>query len=144
MTERIEREAACACGQLRIRTIGEPRIVSSCHCLACQRRTGAPFGASAFFAREQAAAAEGERSTYRRQGDSGAWLSFHFCPKCGSTVFWENERLPDVVCVAVGAFGDPRFPAPVRTVWTRSKHHWLTFPEGMPSHPENPVNVVPR
>jgi hypothetical protein len=33
MTDSIEREAACACGQLRIRTIGEPRIVSSCHSL---------------------------------------------------------------------------------------------------------------
>lgn len=144
MTKPIEREAACACGQLRIRTVGEPRIVSSCHCLACQRRTGSVFGASAFFAREQLAATQGERSTFRRQGDSGAWLAFHFCPKCGSTVLWENERLSDIVVVAVGAFADPHFPSPVRTVWTKTKHDWLTFPDGIASHPENPVSLVPR
>jgi hypothetical protein len=144
MTAPIERQAACSCGQLRIRTIGEPRIVSSCHCLACQRRTGSLFGASAFFPRDQVLAMEGERSTFRRRGDSGAWLSFQFCPKCGSTVSWENERLADIVSVAVGAFADPGFPAPVRTVFTVTKHEWLAFPEGIASHPEGPVSLVPR
>ena len=144
MTDRIEREAACTCGQLRIRTIGAPRVVSTCHCLECQRRTGSLFGASAFFGREQVVTAEGERSTFRRQADSGAWLTFQFCPRCGSTVFWENERLPDIVSVAVGAFADPAFPTPARTVWTRSRHHWLAFPEGIPSHPEGPASLVPK
>ena len=143
MTAHTVREAACACVQLRLKTRGEPRIVSSCHCLACQRRTGALFGASAFFGRDQVAV-EGERSIFRRQGDSGAWLAFQFCPKCGSTVFWENERLPDIVSVAVGAFADPHFPAPVRTVWARTKHDWLAFPDGMPSHPGAPPNLVPK
>jgi hypothetical protein len=144
MTAHIVREAACTCGQLRIRTEGEPRIVSSCHCLACQRRTGALFAASAFFARDQVVAIDGESSIFRRQGDSGAWLTFRFCPRCGSTVFWENERLADIVSIAVGAFADPQFPPPVRTVWTRSKHPWLEFPPDMPKHPENPANLVPK
>lgn len=143
MTARIVREAACACGQLRIRTRDEPRIVSSCHCLDCQRRTGSLFGVNAFFAREQVVV-DGACNTFRRQADSGAWLAFRFCPKCGSTVFWENERLPDIVSVAVGAFADPQFPPPVRTVWTRSKHHWLEFPPDMPAHPENPASLVSR
>jgi len=143
MTESVERDAACACGQLTVRTRGAPSIVSSCHCLECQRRTGSLFGAQALFPRDRIVAIDGERSTYRREADSGAWLAFHFCPKCGSTVFWENERLPDIVSVAVGAFADPRFPPPVRTVFTRSKHDWLTFPE-IPHHPEGPAALVPR
>ncbi|MBL6615123.1 MAG: GFA family protein [Reyranella sp.] len=144
MSAPIAREAACCCGQLRIRTRGEPRIVSSCNCLCCQRRTGAVFGSAAFFGRGQIVATEGEASAFHRQGDSGAGLTFHFCPKCGSTVFWENERLPDIVSVAVGAFADPAFPPPVRTVWTRTKHAWVGFPEGVPHHPENPAALVPR
>ena len=71
MTVAIEREAACSCGQLRVRAVGDPRIVSSCHCLACQRRTGALFGATAFFPRSQIAATEGAYKTWRRRGDSG-------------------------------------------------------------------------
>ena len=50
MTETKEREAACACGQLKLRLTGEPDRVSSCHCQACQRRTGAIFGSTAFTA----------------------------------------------------------------------------------------------
>lgn len=133
------REAACTCGQLRIRLAGDPRLVSSCHCLACQRRTGAIFGSTSFFAREQVVAIEGESRSFRRQGDSGAWLTFRFCPTCGSSVYWESERSPDMVSVAVGAFADPAFPAPVRTVWTTTKHSWIGFPEDIVRHPANPT-----
>lgn len=30
--------------------------------------------------------------------------------------------------VAVGAFADPAFPAPVRSVWERSRHAWMAVP----------------
>ena len=139
MTSTPQRQAACACGQLKIRLAGDPRIVSSCHCLACQRRTGAIFASNSFFDRKQVVAIEGEHRAYRRQGDSGSWLTFQFCPTCGSTVFWENERTPDSISVAIGAFADPTFPAPVRTVWTASKHPWLQFPEGIVHHREDPT-----
>jgi hypothetical protein len=134
----VQRQAACQCGQLRLRLEGEPVVVSSCHCLACQRRTGAVFGSSAFFRRDQAVATEGEHRTWQRTGESGQVLTFHFCPTCGSTVFWERERAPDMLTVAVGAFADPAFPAPVRTVWTENMHGWLPFPEAIARHLKNP------
>lgn len=139
MSNSNEREAACACGKLRIRLAGAPQIVSSCHCLACQRRTGAIFGSTSFFGKSQIVSTEGDRRAFRRQGDSGTWLAFQFCPTCGSTVFWESEGLPDMVSVAVGAFADPGFPAPVRTVWTTTKHGWLPFPANIPHHPKSPA-----
>lgn len=131
-------EAACSCGRLNIRLSGSPRIVSSCHCLACQRRTGAIFGSTAFFGKDQIVATTGESRTFQRVAESGSTLSFRFCPQCGSTVFWENARLPDQVMVAVGAFADPTFPAPARTVWAKSRHPWLAFPDDVPSYPEAP------
>ena len=137
--ETVVREAACSCGQMRIRLAGDPQLVSSCHCLACQRRTGAIFGSSAFFRRNQIVSTDGERRTFRRQGESGAWLSFQFCPDCGATVFWESERLADMVSVAVGAFADPHFPAPARTIWRTTKHEWLAFSPDIPNHPKSPA-----
>ena len=35
------RHAACSCGQLHLTIEGESARISLCHCLACQRRTGA-------------------------------------------------------------------------------------------------------
>jgi hypothetical protein len=138
MSEVKGREASCSCGQLKLRLSGEPQIVSSCHCLACQRRTGAVFGSTAFFGRSQLAGMEGEHRAWQRRADSGNVLTFHFCPTCGSTVYWESNAAPDRVSVAVGCFADPQFPPPARTVWTESKHGWLPFPAAIPHHPQSP------
>ena len=118
------RTATCACGQLRAICSGEPHKVSLCHCPACQRRTGGPFGVAVFFPRE-AVSVEGEASIYRRAADSGFYVVHRFCPRCGSTVWWEALRLPDRVAVALGAFADPHFPGPSQTVNAESRHTWL-------------------
>jgi hypothetical protein len=49
---------------------------------------------------------------FARSSDDGKAVAFRFCPVCGSTVYWEAERRPDLIAVAVGAFADPGFPAP--------------------------------
>jgi hypothetical protein len=139
MTAIKQRQASCACGQFRMNLRGDPELVSSCHCQQCQRRTGALFGSTSFWRKTQIVSIEGQRTAYRRQGDSGAWLTFNFCPTCGSSVFWEHEHQPELVSVAVGTFADPDFPPPVRTVWTETKHRWLAFPAGLPHFPRAPT-----
>jgi hypothetical protein len=99
--------------------------VSLCHCLECQKRTGSTYGIAAFFGRGDVAVS-GEASQYSRQSDSGYEVLHHFCPRCGSTVLWEPSRKPDVVAVAVGAFADPGFPAPGKSVYVERRHHWLS------------------
>src|SRR5262249_18160542 len=47
------RHAACSCGQLHLTIEGEPSRISMCHCLKCQRRTGAVISNQARFPREQ-------------------------------------------------------------------------------------------
>jgi hypothetical protein len=121
MTERI---AACACGQVRVACQGEPSKVSLCHCLACQRRTGTPFSIAAFFPCD-AVETSGETRVFRRPSDSGFDVSFHFCPTCGSNVWWEAHRKPESIGVAVGAFADPAFPAPSQAVYREHRHAWL-------------------
>ena len=49
------RRAACSCGQLNLTIEGEPVRISMCHCLECQRRTGAVISNQARFRREQIA-----------------------------------------------------------------------------------------
>ena len=57
--------------------------------------------------------------------DSGYGITFHFCPDCGTTVYWEPARFPDTIAVAVGAFADPGFPAPRHSVYERHRHPWV-------------------
>jgi hypothetical protein len=80
----VTRSARCCCGGLRAETTGEPAFVLACHCLDCQRRTGATFGVGAYFDRAQVRV-EGASFVYTREGQAGRCLRFHFCPTCGTT-----------------------------------------------------------
>jgi hypothetical protein len=102
-----------------------------CHCLECQRRTGAVISNQARFRREQITFA-GTATEWRRSSDSGNMLTFCFCPTCGSTVYWTGESFPGLVAVAIGTFADPGFPAPTISVWEQSRHPWVSPPSDPP------------
>lgn len=118
------RHASCSCGQLQVETTGDPLRVSVCHCLACQRRTGSAFGVQARFPRKNVVI-QGRSSQYERAGDSGQKATFHFCPDCGSTVYYLPEAFPDAMGIPVGAFADPAFPAPAFSVYEGRQHKWV-------------------
>jgi hypothetical protein len=130
MSDPVKRQAACSCGKLSVSTTGEPVRVSVCHCLECQKRTGSAFGANARFPVERVAVV-GESGVYRRTGDSGSLISFHFCKSCGSTVYWQIDKVPGLMAIAVGAFADPNFPPPRVSVYGQRMHAWIGLPEGI-------------
>jgi len=115
-----------------------------CHCVDRQRRTGSLFGVAAFFERSAVTVANGRSKTFTRNSVIGKPVSFHFCPKCGSTVFWEPERMPHLIGVAVGAFADPSFPQPEQSVFTTSKHAWVDLPGEMRTFATMPSTGSPR
>ena len=107
---------------------GEPVRVSMCHCLACQQRTGSVFGVQARYPREQVTSIEGAKAEFVRTGDSGGRVTFRFCPTCGSTVYWDIDKMPDFIAVAVGAFADMSFPTPKIAVYEARRHPWALMP----------------
>ena len=64
------RRAGCSCGQLHLTIEGEPSRISMCHCLECQRRTGAVISNQARFRREQVTFA-GKATAWTRTAESG-------------------------------------------------------------------------
>lgn len=129
-----ERRAACACGQLELTTRSDPVRVSVCHCFDCQRRTGSAFGAQARFPKASVSI-EGESRESARRADSGNHVRFHFCPGCGSTVYWIIGGLEDFLMIPVGAFADPRFPTPTVSIYEDRRHDWLRLvPEDAFTH----------
>ena len=124
------RHAECSCGKLKVTCEGEPVRVSICHCLACQRRTGAPFAQQARWSADKVRI-EGAAATFVRTGDSGGTGTFRFCPSCGSTVYFEIDKMPGFIAVPVGAFGDPHFPAPVVSFYEARKHGWVGVPDSI-------------
>jgi hypothetical protein len=117
-------DARCSCGALTL-TLPEPsKLVVACHCLDCQRRTGAPFGVGAFYPVD-VVAISGTAKEFTRDAASGGKVHSYFCPNCGSTIYWRADNLPSLIGVAVGALADPKYPAPVRSIFEQSKHDWV-------------------
>ena len=117
------RAAACHCGQLRLEVAGDPFAVSICNCLACQRRTGSAFGMQAGFKADQVQVV-GRFNDYARISDEADRKEhvFHFCPDCGSQVFYTEPSEPDLVVVSVGSFADPSFPPPTESGYDSRRH----------------------
>ena len=124
------RTASCSCGQLQLVASGEPVRISVCHCLACQRRTGSVFGQQARFPAD-AVVLQGSATEYTRTADSGTKITYHFCPRCGSTVYYQSEDQKELIAVPVGTFADPTFPAPKVSVYESRKHEWITMPSNI-------------
>ena len=117
-------DARCSCGALTLMLTGPSKLVVACHCLDCQRRTGAPFGVGAFYPADTVAIS-GTSREFTREAASGGKVRNHFCPACGSTVYWKADRLPSLIGVAVGALVDPKYPPPARSIFEQSKHDWV-------------------
>jgi hypothetical protein len=119
------RQAACSCGQLTLVAEGEPVRISMCHCLACQRRTGSAFGIQARFPTDRVRI-DGRANEYVRVSDAGEARTFHFCPECGATVYYQLATAPELIAVPIGAFADPAFPPPRISVHESRRHSWVS------------------
>ncbi|WGD55861.1 GFA family protein [Bradyrhizobium sp. CB1650] len=117
-------DARCSCGAVALSLPGPSSLVVACHCVDCQRRTGAPFGVGAFYS-AAVVTISGTPKEYVRAAASGGEVRSYFCRDCGSTVYWMSDNLPAMIGVAVGAMADPRHPAPFRSVFEQSKHGWV-------------------
>ena len=122
--------ASCRCGQLRAAVTGEPVRVSVCHCLNCKKRSGSAFAVQARWPSAQVHI-EGQSNSYKQVADSGNWGVFHFCPDCGSDVYYRNDgpdvdaKFADMVAIPLGTFDDPFFLTPNFSVWESRKHDWV-------------------
>ena len=119
------RTASCRCGQLTATVVGEPVRVSVCHCLNCKKRSGSAFAVQARWPESQVTIT-GQSKAFVMVADSGNRGTYHFCPECGSDVFYENAgKVDGLVAIPLGAFDDPYFASPGYSVWEQRKCDWV-------------------
>jgi hypothetical protein len=146
------RMASCNCGQLRVTCTGpDPDRVVICNCYLCQKQTGSAFSIQARFPNEQVKIEgkstawkfpiEGAKpTTYRTcAGSDGIatnsaadLVTSHFCPECGSTVYYFRKSDPARTGVRVGAFADPTFPPPMGSGFEEYRHPWTVNVAALP------------
>lgn len=136
------RRASCNCGQLTATATGpDPERRSLCHCKNCQMRTGSAYSIQTRYPRSQVKT-EGKSKTWvfprpgakpvaYRSCDSGG-VTYHFCPECGSNVFYDIAAAPDFIGIKVGAFADPTFTPPMISGFEEYRFSWALNPSALP------------
>ncbi|THW76532.1 hypothetical protein D6D19_03040 [Aureobasidium pullulans] len=114
---------SCHCGTVKIQLEAESVTKAICHCLDCQKvcrplfafviihrqlsfnvnqRTASAFSINGIAPREHFRVTQGKTKTWSYTSDSGKDYIVNFCGDCGSTLFGEPTRLPDVVSIKAG------------------------------------------
>ena len=87
-------KGGCHCGQVRYEAPGPVVKCSYCDCGGCRKATGTLKAPFVTVHREGFALAQGETREFQaRSGEScdahGTW---HFCPDCGTQIFWRGHQ----------------------------------------------------
>ena len=123
-------KASCQCGQLSALLPGPTPAVVACHCTACQKRSGSPFGEAAYYPHGDITI-QGEAKQFSRPTELGGSFDQFFCPDCGTTVYMRGSKNPDVTGIPIGLFDEHHAMQPVRSVWEVRKHGWVEIPTAM-------------
>ena len=125
----------CQCEAVEYEFTDSPRTVHACHCSECQKRSGSAFGLTMVVCKNSFVL-NGDVTTYVRVSDSGQSVTAYFCPKCGSPIYGELERFPDIVAIRPGTLDDTSWFNPERHIWTDSAQSWFQFPDGCKTLPK--------
>ena len=125
----------CLCGANRYAANAEPVRVTFCHCRFCQRATGSAYLVEPIFDRNSLNIQMGSPTKYEHRSEgSGKMVTINFCTKCGTNLFLEFERFPDVVGVYGGTFDDPnwfeRTPENSKHIFLDVAQHGTVVPAG--------------
>src|SRR5690242_13092077 len=130
------RTGRCLCGRCAYEIAGEPVVVAHCHCLDCQRLTGAGHSTGAMFA-EAGIRLEGPVASYSMASEAGNEVTRLFCGNCGSPLFGKNTGMPGFMTVMMGTLEEPEL-APQVVVFARSRRSWDVMDETLPTFEAQP------
>jgi hypothetical protein len=111
----------CHCGAVRYEMPVQTLHRAICHCSDCRRHSGAPMVAWGLV----------DRDGLQIEGDTKEYASSengrrHFCPNCGTSLFYTNEAaFPGKVDVQIATLDDPDAVPPEAQIQTAERIHWM-------------------
>lgn len=128
----------CLCGAIRYEVSVPIKNVVACHCTNCRRISGAGSSHNAIL---PSSALKFTAGTPRRYHDttanSGNLLFRHFCENCGSSLYSQREKMPEMVVLKVGTLDDAAGLRLAMNVWTDSALPWMHLDPAITRHARN-------
>ncbi len=94
----------CHCGAIRYEANGEAKTHALCHCVDCRRHSGAPMVGWTMYSQSAVKVTKGTPKVYKSSQDGRR----HFCPDCGTGLFYVNDvMLPGIIDIQSATYDDP-------------------------------------
>ena len=127
----------CLCGKIRY-TVSQPlQNIIACHCTHCQKASGAGASHNAVVPTAAVTFTSGEPKLYRDTAQSGNILKRYFCPDCGSPIYSQREKVPEMMVLKAGTLDASNAMQLVMNIWTNSARPWMHLDPAVERHPEN-------
>lgn len=137
ITEEQIHKGCCLCGQVRYEAEGIPRIVAHCHCVDCQRLTGAGHSTGAMF-HVSKFRLTGSTAEYKLKSENGNVVTRVFCPSCGSPILGRNTGMDGYVTISLGTLEDSSDFEPAVVVFARNRKPWDAMIDSVPTFDGQP------
>jgi hypothetical protein len=126
----------CLCGAIRYTIDSAVSALRACHCLNCQRASGAGGTVNAVVPTGSFRITKGQTKRYDDSAtDSGRTLSRHFCGQCGSPIYSQRNPDPGFVVVRAGTLDDSSGMKIATHIWTSRARPWDYIDPATERHP---------
>lgn len=127
----------CVCGLIRYTGSREPLAMINCHCVDCQRSSGAAF-ASGIVVMTADLEISGTPRAYAVRGSSGLLTTRSFCAGCGTPLFTQSEANSQFTSIRFPSLDDPSSFQPMLDIYTASAQQWVCLDPAIPHFPQSP------
>jgi hypothetical protein len=127
----------CLCGAIRYSVSQALDKIIACHCTHCQKASGAGASHNAVVPTSAVTITAGKPKLFADTAQSGNILNRYFCGDCGSPIYSQREKLPEMMVLKVGTLDAPVKMKLVMNTWTKSARPWMHLDPAIEHHPEN-------
>lgn len=124
----MEFAGGCLCGGTRYTLRSQPYGVGNCHCVDCQRASGAPF---VTWGSVPVTDVQVSPETLHHVSHAGRIRTFARC--CGTPLFFAEAFDAAELDVTIATLDSPADFPPEKNIWTEDKLPWVQLDPALPS-----------
>ena len=119
----------CHCGAIRYQVEGSAMNHALCHCVDCRRHSGAPMVGWTMYRQSEVKVTKGMPKIYKSSPDGRR----HFCPDCGTGLFYVNDvMLPGIIDIQSATYDDPNAVPAEAHIQVADRIGWMEHAHELP------------
>ncbi len=127
----------CLCGNIRYAVSQPIEKIIVCHCANCQKASGAGASHNVLLPTASVTLTRGQPKLFADKAASGNILKRYFCPDCGSPIYSQREKMPEMLVLKAGTLDAADHLKVVMNIWTDSARPWMHIDPESERHPQN-------